>query len=320
MPSTSVALHATRRSRRVVVLMGLVALIVTLLPGVAGAHGSVSEPASRVYHCFHDTDRFDPDLASTDPMCAQAWEAEPQALYDWPALLTTEGDTPYEDFIPDGEVCSAGLDKYAAFDEPGDWVATEVDNDFTVTFTSTAPHETEFYRIYVTQQGFDPTTDELTWGDLELVHETGQLPAAPEDVFEVSAPGRSGHHIVYLQWRRLPGHSPETFYSCSDVIFPGGGAAPEEPDAEEPDAEEPGDDVAPGGEPASEVPAPAQPEPEEPGAQEPVEEVTASEVPVGEAPAEQPPAADDGGAGGLSGFLEWLLALLSSFLGSLSLS
>jgi hypothetical protein len=64
--------------------------------------------------------RFDPDLASTYPMCAQAWAAEPQALYDWPALLTTEGDTPYEDVIPDGEICSAGLDKHAAFDEPGD--------------------------------------------------------------------------------------------------------------------------------------------------------------------------------------------------------
>lgn len=150
-----------------------------------------------IYRCavrFHHTDRFDPDLATTNPMCAQAWESEPQALYDWPALLTTEGDTPYEDFIPDGEICSAGLDKYAAFDEPGDWDATEIDNDFTLTFTSTAPHETEFYRIYVTEQGFDPTTDELTWDDLELVHETGQLPAAPTDVFEASAPGRSGHH------------------------------------------------------------------------------------------------------------------------------
>ena len=291
MSSTTVVRASTHRARLAVVLTGLVALMLTMVPGVASAHGSASDPPSRLYNCFHDTDRFDPDLATTNPMCAQAWAAEPQALYDWPALLTTEGDTPYEDFIPDGEICSAGLDKYAAFDEPGDWDATEIDNDFTLTFTSTAPHETEFYRIYVTEQGFDPTTDELTWDDLELVHETGQLPAAPTDVFEVSAPGRSGHHIVYLQWRRLPGHSPETFFSCSDVIFPGGDGAAEEPAPEEP----------------AEAPAPQDPAPEVP-----------AEEPAPEAPAEETPAGDGAGSD-FAGILEWLLTLLNNLMAGFSL-
>lgn len=236
--------------------VGVIAMLATMLAGTASAHGSTSEPPSRLYNCFHNTDRFDPDLASTNPMCAQAWEAEPQALYDWPGLLTTEGDTPFEDFVPDGEICSAGLDKYAAFDEPGDWDATELDNDFTLTFEQTAPHETEFYRIYVTEQGFDPTTDDLAWGDLELVHDSGQLPAASEDVFEISAPGRTGHHIVYVQWRRLPSHSPETFYSCSDVIFPGGdGTADEEPAGVEPTPEEPAEEAPASEEAAGDAPS-----------------------------------------------------------------
>ena len=53
-------------------ITGLVALVA---PTQAAAHGSMDNPASRVYMCKFVT----PD----DPRCEAAREANPQSLYDW---------------------------------------------------------------------------------------------------------------------------------------------------------------------------------------------------------------------------------------------
>lgn len=47
------------------------------------------------------------------------------------------------------------------------------DNSFTFVNHDQALHGADYCRIYVTKQGFDPTTDELTWGDLELLADIG---------------------------------------------------------------------------------------------------------------------------------------------------
>ena len=59
-------------------------------------------------------------------------------------------------------LCSANRDKYAAFDTPStEWRATDLtpdaDGKYTFNWESTAPHETLYYQLYLTKEGFDPT-------------------------------------------------------------------------------------------------------------------------------------------------------------------
>ena len=107
-------------------ITGLVALVA---PTQAAAHGSMDNPASRVYMCKFVT----PD----DPRCQAAREANPQSLYDWMEVNIGDAAGRHRDLIPDGKLCSANRAKYAYFDEPGtDWPATplkpDADGNFTV--------------------------------------------------------------------------------------------------------------------------------------------------------------------------------------------
>jgi chitin-binding protein len=182
----------------------------------AEAHGSTQVPASRVYSC-----RFEqPD----NPMCAAAQSADPQAIYDWMEVNIGAADGRHRQLIPDGELCSAGRDKYAAFDRPGDWPVTHLTpnsaGQYEVVYTNTAPHATAYYRLMLTREGFDARTDTLRWADLEQVYDSGPLAAAPQNRFTVSLPARSEPAILYVIWQRSD--SPEAFYSCSDVTIGGG--------------------------------------------------------------------------------------------------
>jgi predicted carbohydrate-binding protein with CBM5 and CBM33 domain len=189
----------------------------------AEAHGSTQVPASRVYSC-----RFEqPD----NPMCASARSADPQAIYDWMEVNIGDADGRHQQLIPDGELCSAGRDKYAAFDRPGEWPVTRLtpnsSGQYDVVYTNTAPHATAYYRLMLTREGFDARTDTLRWADLEQVYDSGPLAAAQQNRFTVSLPDRSEPAILYVIWQRSD--SPEAFYSCSDVTIGGaggGGAAP----------------------------------------------------------------------------------------------
>ena len=70
-----------RAPRRVTALLASFATVSATLAGAialapsAQAHGSLSLPSSRVWECFYG-DR-------SAPMCAAAWQANAQALYDW---------------------------------------------------------------------------------------------------------------------------------------------------------------------------------------------------------------------------------------------
>jgi len=209
--------------RLVLGLVGLVGAAVALVsfgPQEAEAHGSTQVPASRVYAC-----RFEQPDGS---MCAAAWQANPQALYDWMEVNIGDADGRHQQLIPDGELCSAGRDKYVAFDRPGDWPLTRLQPNasgrYDVVYTSTAPHATAYYRLLLTRPGFDARTDSLRWADLEQVYDSGPLPASPQNRFSVALPARSEPAILYTIWQRSD--SPEAFYACSDVTIAGGGAAP----------------------------------------------------------------------------------------------
>ena len=219
--------HRHRRWGRVAfgltALVGAATAVVSLTQREAEAHGSVQVPASRVYAC-----RFEqPD----SPMCAAAWQANSQALYDWMEVNIGDADGRHQQLIPDGELCSAGRDKYAAFDRPGDWPLTRLQPSasglYDVIYTSTAPHATAYYRLLLTRPGFDARTDTLRWADLEQVYDSGPLPAAAQNHFSVALPARSEPAILYTIWQRSD--SPEAFYACSDLTIGGGGTAPADP-------------------------------------------------------------------------------------------
>ena len=211
-------------------LPGFMALAVALafavvMPPSAKAHGSLENPASRTYMC-----RF---LEIDDPMCEQAWAAEPQALYDWMEVNLGDVAGRHLEQIPDGQLCAAGRDKYAAFDVPGNWPATvmapDSDGLYNVQFYATAPHAAQYFRFYVSREGFDPLTQRLGWDDLELVFDSGDVPytdlvANPHFPFRIALPEREGRAILYFVWQRSD--SPEAFYGCSDVVL---GDAPYEP-------------------------------------------------------------------------------------------
>jgi len=230
----------SRTLRALAVTVGalLVATVALVDPEPARAHGSTISPPSRNYGCWkrwgHDFQN--PRMATEDPMCWQAWQADPNAMWNWNGLYRDGVGGQHQRYVPDGQLCSAGQTggtRYAALDNPGPWHATPVNNNFTLTIHDQALHGADYHLVYVTRQGFDPLTQRLRWSDLELVSETGRVPPGvgtpvPDDPvlngvsvsLNVSAPGRTGRHIVYAIWKAS--HSDQTYYFCSDVIFPGG--------------------------------------------------------------------------------------------------
>lgn len=179
----------------------------------ASAHGGTVDPPTRTYTCYF----LDPD----NPACAAAWGYNPQAMYDWMEVNIGNADGRHRELIPDGKLCSAGREKYAAFDAArADWPATSVSpGPVKVRYQATAPHATLYFRYYMTRADFD-ITQPLKWSDLELIHDSGRLPQAPSYEFDMAYPQRSGRHIMYMVWQRSD--SPEAFYDCIDLDFGGG--------------------------------------------------------------------------------------------------
>jgi chitin-binding protein len=238
-----------RRLRALLVLATAVlatgaAAVLTIQP--ASSHGSAVGPDSRHYGCWErwGSDFQNPAMAQEDPMCWAAWQNDPNAMWNWNGLYREQVGGNHQAAVPDNQLCSGGRTggtRYAPLDDPGAWKTTKVDANFTFTNWDQANHGADYYRIYVTKQGYDARTDALDWADLELVEETGRIlpgegrpPASGGGTLvdiDVAAPGRSGHHIVYMIWQAS--HFDQSFYSCSDVWF-GEGGPTEEPTTGEP--------------------------------------------------------------------------------------
>lgn len=203
-------------------VIGLLALFMSPWSDSASAHGSIVDPASRAYGCWErwGDDHQNPAMEQEDPMCWQAFEANPNTMWNWMSLFQENLAGDWQSAITDGNLCSAGDAQgglASSLDTVGPWTTTDVSDDFSMQLHDTASHGADFFEVYVTKQGFDPTTDALGWGDLELVETTGSYPPAQDITFDVSAPGRSGHHIVYTIWQAS--HLDQTYFICSDVNF-----------------------------------------------------------------------------------------------------
>jgi lytic cellulose monooxygenase (C4-dehydrogenating) len=217
------------RARRLAV--GAVAVLTAAVAAVvvaqspASAHGSITDPPSRNYGCWArwGTDHLNPNMAQTDPMCAQAWQANPDTMWNWTGLFREGVAGNHQAAIPDGQLCSGGRTqngRYASMDTVGAWVAATKPNTFTMTLTDQAQHGADYLRVYITKQGFDPATQPLTWASLELVNSTGRYAPAPQYQTQVNAGSRTGRHVVYTIWQAS--HLDQSYYLCSDVIFTGG--------------------------------------------------------------------------------------------------
>jgi len=229
--------------RTKILISGLVGAVVATLAAMvlpsspASAHGNVTGPASRNYGCYERwAAKFqDPTMATLDPMCWQAWQADPNAMWNWNGLFREGVAGDHQGAIPDGQLCSAGhtqSGRYNALDVVGNWTATPVANSFNVRLLDGASHGADYIRVYVTKPGFDPVTQALKWSDLVLTSEIGNTPAAQwtpassggvQIDLPVQVSGRTGRAMVYTIWQAS--HLDQSYYFCSDVDFGGAGGS-----------------------------------------------------------------------------------------------
>ncbi|MFC8191778.1 lytic polysaccharide monooxygenase [Cellulomonas sp. NPDC057328] len=200
----------------------------TLAATPAAAHGSVTDPPSRNYGCWErwGDDHMNPSMAQSDPMCWQAWQANPNTMWNWNGLFREGVGGRHEQVIPNGQLCSGGRTQnglYASLDTPGAWVMKSVPTNFTLTLTDGARHGADYMRVYVSKAGFDPTREALGWDDLDLVKETGRYGTTGLYQTDVSLAGRSGRAVLFTVWQAS--HLDQPYYLCSDINI-GGTANP----------------------------------------------------------------------------------------------
>ncbi|MDX3850588.1 lytic polysaccharide monooxygenase [Streptomyces sp. AK02-01A] len=206
-----------RRTATGIVVLGLAPLALAgLAAAPAVAHGSMTDPVSRVAACYAEGPES-PDSAACKAAVAAGGT---QALYDWNGVNIANAAGRHRQLIPDGKLCGAGNDKYKGLDlARADWPSSPMTSgNRTFRYRGTAPHRGSF-ELYVTKDGYDPAKP-LKWSDLEekpFLKVTDPKMENGDYVFTGIVPNRSGRHLIYSIWQRSD--SPEAFYTCSDVVF-----------------------------------------------------------------------------------------------------
>jgi len=219
---------SARRTTALAALAGAVLSVLSVLaPGArpAFAHGATSAPASRALECGPLG-----GAAATSAACraADAVAGGPMPFTDWDNLRVPGVNGQDRQRIPDGKLCSAGLAGFHGLDlARADWPATTLvaGAGFTFQYRVTVPHKGSF-RLYLTGDGYSPTRP-LRWADLAAVPfltvtdppirdgaytARGTLPAA-----------KPGRYLIYTIWQTTS--TPDTYYSCSDVVLTAGATA-----------------------------------------------------------------------------------------------
>lgn len=230
---------ARRRSATVAALGAAPLALTALAASPAVAHGSMTDPVSRVSACYAEGPES-PDSAACKAAVAASGA---QAFYDWNEVNIANAAGNHKSLIPDGKLCSANRDKYKGLDLPrADWPASKLaPGNHTFRYKATAPHKGSF-QLYITKDGYDPSKP-LAWSDLEakpFAEVTDPKLVNGEYVFDGTVPARSGRHLVYSIWQRSD--SPEAFYTCSDVVFGQDGGGSAEGGAPAPTASAPSDE------------------------------------------------------------------------------
>ncbi|MEC4020815.1 lytic polysaccharide monooxygenase [Streptomyces sp. H27-D2] len=206
-----------RRKAAGIAVIGIAPLALTVLAaGPAAAHGSMTDPVSRVSACFAEGPE-NPKSAACKALVAASGT---QALYDWNAVNIANAAGKSQQIIPNGKLCSAGNDKYKGLDLPrADWPSSKMaGGKHTFRYKGTAPHRGSF-ELYITKDGYNPAKP-LKWSDLESKPFANVADPKMENgdyVFSGKVPKKTGRHLIYSIWQRSD--SPEAFYTCSDIVF-----------------------------------------------------------------------------------------------------
>ncbi|WP_433316228.1 lytic polysaccharide monooxygenase auxiliary activity family 9 protein [Micromonospora sp. CA-269861] len=203
--------------RRLLATVLVAAATVPLAATPAAAHGAPTDPVSRAAACGPEG-RY----AATSA-CRAAIEAG-AAVREWDNVRVAAINGRDRERIPDGELCSGGLSAYRGLDLPRtDWPSTTLTTGakFTFRYRTTIEHRGTF-RLYVTKPTYDPSA-KLTWADLEsrpfLTLTDPPVRAGAYQLAGRLPAGRSGRHLIYTIWQNS--NTPDTYYSCSDVVFRG---------------------------------------------------------------------------------------------------
>jgi chitin-binding protein len=196
-------------------------LVAVLTGAPALAHGAPTTPLSRSAGC-------QPDGKWAKTAACKA-VVETSGKVDWDNLRLANVNGRDRQKVPDGKLCSAGLSGFRGLDLPrADWPTTSFASGSQVTFTykGTIPHQGTF-RWYLTKNGYDPTKP-LRWADLDdAPFLTAKDPALKGGNYTMTGrlpAGRTGRHLMYTVWQNSS--TPDTYYSCADVVLTGGAPAP----------------------------------------------------------------------------------------------
>ncbi|WP_030548262.1 lytic polysaccharide monooxygenase [Streptomyces albus] len=210
------------------VLAGAVVLLLTgPAAAPAAAHGAPTGPLSRAAACGPEGGPYARSAACRAAVAAN--KGQPLGAWDNLRRADTGGRERERRVIPDGRLCSAGLDAHRGLDIPRtDWPVTELaaGSRLTLGYEGTIPHPGTF-DLYLTRPAYDPSKP-LTWSDLDtkpFASVTG--PELRDGSYRVRGrlpAGRTGRHLLYTVWRTTD--SSDTYYSCSDLLLvPSGTAA-----------------------------------------------------------------------------------------------
>ncbi|MEU7876463.1 lytic polysaccharide monooxygenase [Dactylosporangium sp. NPDC049140] len=187
-----------------------------LLPAPAQAHGAPSTPVSRAYACGAGTSQQKSSAACKAAIAAGADVAE------WDNIRVANVNGRDRQVIPDGRLCSGGIDAYKGLDlARADWPSTKLTAGagFVFQYAETIPHKGSF-RVYVTKDGYSPSRA-LRWSDLETApFATATDPVLQNKAYTIKGTlpkGKSGPHLIYTIWQNTS--TEDTYYSCSDVVF-----------------------------------------------------------------------------------------------------
>lgn len=183
----------------------------------AQAHGAPTDPVSRVFACSPDGG------SSGTAACRAGIAANGSPFTAWDNLRVANVNGRDRQTIPDGKLCSGGLPAYRGLDlARSDWPSTRLSPGTTLTmkYASTIPH-TGTFRMYLTKPGYDPSKP-LKWSDLpEQPFAQVKDPSLTDGAYRIRMTlpkDRTGRQILYTIWQNSS--TADTYYSCSDVVFP----------------------------------------------------------------------------------------------------
>jgi chitin-binding protein len=211
--------------------VGLAPLLFTAFAASpASAHGAPDSPVSRGVACGLKLQQNAQNAACKAAIAA----SDGEAFKDWDNVRVPGVNGRDQEVIPDGQLCSGGIERFKGLDlARTDWPSTKLTSGapFTFTYRETIPHQGSF-KFFVTRDGYEPTKP-LAWSDLEdKPFLQAKDPKLVDDAYVMKGKlpaGKTGRHMIFTIWQNTS--TPDTYYSCSDVVFSPAAGQPAAPAA-----------------------------------------------------------------------------------------